>query len=59
MSGCTVQNVVFNATYSHEKLPSENFIQEERLVYVTDRVYYLALDENSTVENAQVNVTVE
>lgn len=59
MSGCTVQNVVFNATYSYEKLPSESFIEEQRLVYVTDRVYYLALDENSTVENAQVNVTVE
>lgn len=58
MSECTIENVVFNANYSYTKLPSESFYEDGNLVYVTDRVYYIALDENSVVEDVQVNVSI-
>ena len=58
MKGCTVQNVTYTGTFSYVTLPSSEFIQEERLVFVTDKAYYKLLDESSTVELVTVTVTV-
>jgi hypothetical protein len=58
MKNSIINNVNFTGEFSYTTLPTENYYEENYLIFVTDRVYYIT-DDLSNISDCNVSITIK